>query len=350
MLVEQRPKLPWTLWIVTVIAAPLIFYIVDPAIWVSPIGRLIHSFTYEWNHSVGGHEFFIAGSDVTHVQKWAIAYIVFTKMSAFLTIPAVFFVIFALVQLVRFHLRKDNITLHTAQVYAYVVIWLLSSLTAFSLLNIVVGTHYHLPLATPVAIAGVFGLIIIVRSLAKLIFKQPISSLEETHSSVEQSQLKRKPALLIPLVVVALLAIVPHLLGLVTVYGAEGYTTEFFGNNENNTLQVAYIGYREALVWLESNQADAHKVGLIATGGTLTAQGYGGINNSSWFYYNKDLTSHFQLNQIDINQPPNLTPYQYLVWPKHLVQRNHPLPSNFHVIHEIMGGNTIYCYILEANS
>ena len=124
MPVEQRPKLPWTLWIVTVIAAPVIFFIVDPALWVSPIGRLTHSFTFEWNHSVGGHSFFIAGSYASHVQKWAIAYIIFTKMSAFLTIPAIFFVIFALVYSVRFHLHKDNITLHTAQVYAYVVICL----------------------------------------------------------------------------------------------------------------------------------------------------------------------------------------------------------------------------------
>ena len=36
MPVEQRPKLPWTLWIVTVIAAPVIFFIVDPA----PVGSV----------------------------------------------------------------------------------------------------------------------------------------------------------------------------------------------------------------------------------------------------------------------------------------------------------------------
>ncbi|BCL80854.1 glycosyltransferase family 39 protein [Ktedonobacteria bacterium brp13] len=343
---EERPTIPWAIWGVTIITALFAFYIVDPAIWVSPFFRLTHSFLFEWKHSVGGHSFFIAGSYVLHVQKWAIAYIVFTKMSAFLTIPAIFFVIFTLVQLIRFHLRKGKTNLRTANANAYIIIWLLSTLAMFSLLNIVVGTHYHLPLAAPVAVAGVAGWFVLFNWLFRALSNKV--QVEQTPSTIYAPQQTRKGARLaavLLIVLIGLLSAGPHLLGLVTVYGGEGYTTEFFGDNENNVLQVAYIGYREAVQWIGSNQPGVTQVGLIAIAGTLT-----GSPQVNWFHYNAAITTRYHLAEVHPDDPKTIQQYHYLVWPKHLVQRGYALPTNFHVIHEIMGGNTIYCYILEANS
>lgn len=351
---EERPALPWITWGITVIAALLAFYIVDPAIWVSPIGRLAHSFLFEWDHSVGGHRFFIAGSYVSHVQRWAIAYIVFSKMSAFLTIPAIFFVIFTLIQLIRFHLRKGQIKIQQAETWAFITIWLLSTLVMFSMLNIVVGTHYHLPLATPVAIAGVAGWISLLSYLLHILREKRATKQHAEQTQNTQPQASRQTRKSISLaaglliILAGVLSAGPHLLGLLTVYGAEGYTTEFFNDNENNVLQVAYIGYREGVQWTANHQPDVEQIGLIATSGTLTGSGYGAQAN--WFHYNADITARYHLTEVHPTDTVTIQRYRYLIWPEHLVQRGYAYPTNFHVIHEIMGGNTIYSYVLEANS
>ncbi len=166
---EQRPKVPWLWWIGAIALAPLVFLAADPAIWPDPYHLLHHSFLFEWEHSIHGHLTFLAGRYDTHVPQWAIIYIILNKMTAFVTIPAAFFAVFALIQLVRFHLRLTT-TKSTASVsptdaasLSFLLIWLISILGMFSLLNIVVGTHYHLPLAPSVALAGVYGLAIILR-------------------------------------------------------------------------------------------------------------------------------------------------------------------------------------------
>jgi hypothetical protein len=369
MPVEQRPALPWRWWIAAVIVSPLSFLIVDPAIWAHPIGRLLHSFAFEENHSSNGHQIYVAGVTLTHVPLWTIAYMVFTKMSAFLTIPAVFFIIFALIILVRFHLRKSTIDITRAASYAYIVIWFLSILGMFSLLNIAVGSHYYLPLAPPLAVAGVSGLAIILNYLAGLIWKK---STHTTENAAETSQdapsavastARRKramqPRILVPVLLLAILAIVPGLIGVTTVYGAEGYTNEFFNNDENARLQVAYPAYRPALQWIETQTPDHDSIGLIGS----SLDGYG--SNSNWFYYNSDLTKRFNLYQIDptntTHAPSNAVnlqrlsnmaaaDYPYLVWPKDVIQRGNAWPSQYKVIHTIMGGNTIYCYILQRKS
>ncbi|GCE06854.1 ArnT family glycosyltransferase [Dictyobacter aurantiacus] len=342
---EQRPALPWKWWGATILVAPLAFLLVDPAIWLNPIGRLIHSFTFEWNHSANGHPTFIAGQFYTHVPHWSIIFIIFTKMSAFLTIPAAIFVIVALVQLVRFHLRATQMETEKAASDAYLVIWLLSVLGMFSVLNIVVGTHYHLPLAPSVAIAGVSGLAMIIGAIARLVSRKRTG---EEESATGRAAIG-KPAVIIPVAILALLAIGPHLLGLTTVYAAEGYTNEFFQNNEDTTMQVAYPAYREALQWLETSAPAQAKVGLIGS----SLNGYS--KNTSWFSYNTALDQRFQLQQIDVTAKDfkqtstSFQGYQYLVWPRHLVQRGYPFPANTSVIHTIMGGNTTYCYILKVN-
>ncbi|GCF10410.1 ArnT family glycosyltransferase [Dictyobacter arantiisoli] len=343
MPVEERPILPWKWWVIAIIIAPLAFFIVDPALWLNPLARLSHSFAFEWSHSANGHPTFIAGQYYLHVPHWSIVYIIFTKMSAFLTIPAAIFVVAKIVQLIRFHFNKSRIDYHKAARLAYIVIWLLSILGMFSLLNIVVGTHYHLPLAPPVAVAGVSGLAMIIHFIAGFIHNKGTNAV--ISSSTPDARVASKPAVLLPIILLALLTIVPHLYGLTTVYAAEGYTNEFFQNNENSTLQVAYPGYREALQWLADNHDTHSNVGLIALPGTLN--GYS--SSANWFYYNTDMSKLFQLKEAH-PKDQSFTQYKYLVWPKHLVQRGYPLPSQTKMIHAITGGNTIYCYILEVDS
>jgi hypothetical protein len=139
----------------------------------------------------------------------------------------------------------------------------------------------------------------------------------------------------------ALLTIGPHLLGLLTVHAAEGYTSEIF-HDENNTLQVAYPGYRDALGWLTTNTHSTARVGLVSLPGTLQS----GSQDVSWFDYNKNFSSRFQL--AEAHPQDKVYPYDYLVWPMHLVQRGYAMPAgwNGHVVHIVMGGNTVYCYIL----
>ncbi len=361
---EQRPALPWRWWIATVIIAPLCFLIVDPAIWTNPVGRLLHSFAFEEGHSSNGHPIYVAGENLTHVPKWTIVYMVFTKMSAFLTIPSALFIIFALVMLILFHTRKISLDITRAASYAYLVIWFLSILGMFSLLNIAVGSHYYLPLAPALAIAGVSGLAVILRYLAGLIWKKSTSPAEDASATTQNSDPRNRkatfsPRIVVPTLLLAILAIVPGLIGVITVNGAEGYTNEFFNNNENSQLQVAYPDYRQALQWLETKTPDHADVALIGS----ALNGYG--SNSNWFYYNQDLTQRFQLAQVDPTNTSTNTSnkvnyqklqklaaasYDYLVWPKDVVQRGNSWTSQYHVIHIVMGGNTIYCYVLARNT
>ncbi len=345
--IEQRPKVPWLWWSASVIIMPLAFLAADPAIWPNPPQLLHHSFLFEWEHSIHGHLTFLAGQYATHVPQWAIVYIILNKMTAFVTIPAAFFAVFALVQLVRFHLRLTT-TKNTAGVtptdaasLSFLLIWLLSILGMFSLLNIVVGTHYHLPLAPSVALAGVYGLAVILR----LLRIAPTSATElqfDLHTSTHKNIRTRT---ILTIALLALLTTGPHLFGLLTIPDAEGYTSELFPG-ENNTLQVAYPGYRDALTWLTTNTHGPAKVGLVALPGTLQS----GDQGVSWFDYNKNFTPRFQLAEA---HPQDQTyQYDYLIWPMHLVQRGYAIPPAWHahIIHIVTGGNTTYCYILSNPS
>ncbi len=348
MPIEQRPKVPWSWWIGAVIIAPLVFLAADPAIWPDPLSLLHHSFLFEWEHSINGHLTFIAGNYVTHVPHWAIVYIILNKMTAFVTIPAAFFAVFALVQLTRFHIRSMNtksatgtmsVTPDDAASLSFLLIWLLSILGMFSLLNIVVGTHYHLPLAPSVALAGVSGLAILLRLVPGIFAKTALSPAKPQAEMLTSKPDRSRTAITIALL--ALLTVGPHLFGLLTVHAAEGYTSELFPD-ENNTLQVAYPGYRDALEWLTTNTRGPASVGLVALPGTLQSGGQG----VSWFDYNKNFTPRFQL--AEAHPQDKAYQYDYLIWPMHLVQRGYAMPPdwNAHVIHTVMGGKTIYCYIL----
>jgi 4-amino-4-deoxy-L-arabinose transferase-like glycosyltransferase len=350
---EQRPPFPWLWWTGAIIISPITFLIADPAIWPHPLGLLIRSFRFEWDHAEGGHLTFLAGRYSLHVPHWAILYIAIAKMSAFVTIPAACFIIFALIQLFRFHLRKANLPITEVTSIAFLFIWLVSILGMFSLLNIVVGTHYLLPMAPPIALAGAFAWVTLFRYRRGALFhsattSEPSVASLQTTGSVASSRpsINRRAAAVLALLTLFLVG--PHLVGLVTVYGAEGYTSEFF-NGENNVLQEAYPAYREAGLWLLAHTHGPGKVGLVAIIGTIVGPSNEGSYDVSWYTYNHDLQGRLKFIEV---QPDDRTfPDDYLIWPMHLVQRGYTIPEPWHshIVHIIMGGNTTYCFIMARN-
>lgn len=386
---SQRLPIPWLWWLMASILAPLCFFALDPVIWSHPRSTLVHSVLYEWYHAVGGHLTFLAGSYDLHVPHWTVFYIILNKISAFVTVTAAIFVIIALVQLVRFHLRPKGGRDHNGEgdrngesdskeegdpneegdrkgrvgasppstqwypdALAFLLIWLVTTLGMFSLLNIVVGTHYLLPLAPPIVIAGAYTLVYLVRYGMRKIGTVQSSDRPATGNSqgnlassdIPHHSLFHPPVVsvlvgkVLPLFLIGVMLVGPHLLGLLTTPGAEGYTSEFF-HGENQTLQVAYPGYREAVQWLNAHTQGDKRIGLVALPQTL----WRGDPNVSWFAYNSDLLKRFQIQEA---HPTDTSyPYDYLVWPMHLIQRGYALPQSWHIIHSITGGYTTYCYI-----
>jgi hypothetical protein len=351
--VEQRPPFPWRWWAGAIIIAPITFLIADPAIWPNPVRLLRHSFSFEWHHSIDGHLTFIAGQYSLHIPHWAIFYMVFAKMSAFVTIPAACFAIFALIQLLRFHLRRANMLTAEVTRIAFLFIWLVSLLGMFSLLNIVVGTHYLLPMATPIALSGAFAWVTLFRYRRGALFHSAKKSMPPALAvQTTDTTMPVKPRIdLRAAVVLALLTLFlvgPHLAGLVSVSGVEGYSSEFF-NGENNVLQVAYPAYREAGLWLLAHTQRPGKVGLVAIIGTIVGPGNEGPYDVSWYTYNKDLRGRLKFSEAVPDA--HSFPYDYLVWPMHLVQRGYSIPEPWrsHIVHVIMGGNTTYCFIMARD-
>ncbi len=350
---EQRPQFPWRWWTGAIIIAPITFLIADPAIWPNPVRLLKHSFSFEWHHSIDGHLTFIAGQYSLHIPHWAIFYMVFAKMSAFVTIPAACFAIFALIQLLRFHLHRANSSPAEVTRIAFLFIWLVSLLGMFSLLNIVVGTHYLLPMATPIALSGAFAWVTLFRyrrgalfhSVNKNVLPAPAVQTTDTTMPVKPHIDLRATVVL---ALLTLFLVGPHLIGLVSVSGVEGYSSEFF-NGENNVLQVAYPAYREAGLWLLAHTQRPGKVGLVAIIGTIVGPGNEGPYDVSWYTYNKDLLGRLKFSEAVPDA--HSFPYDYLVWPMHLVQRGYSIPEpwRFHIVHVIMGGNTTYCFIMARD-
>ena len=345
--IKQRPLVPWRWWLTALLLIPVTFFIADPAIWQQPYSLLLQSVLFEWHHSITGHLTFLAGQYGEHVPRWAVLYIIFAKLSIFVTLPAVFFLVYSVIQLVRFHLKRAKLSITEVTSIAYLCIWLVSIVSMFSLLNIVVGTHYHLPLAPPVALAGAYGIITLVRFISKAFHVSHVNT--ESHIDKETAaggpetngrQRIKFRSVVVPAVLFVLFA-GPHLLGLLTSYAAEGYTSEIF-NGENSVLQVAYPGYREAALWLIAHTRSSGRVGIVALPGTLNHGDY----NSSWYSYNRGIQGRLTYSEV---QPTSVDfPFDYLVWPMHLIQRGYTIPAAWrsHVVHVITGGNTIYCYIL----
>src|SRR5438270_703074 len=345
--IKQRPPVPWNWWLTALLLIPVTFFIADPAIWQHPYSLLLQSVLFEWHHSITGHLTFLAGQYGEHAPRWAVLYIIFAKLSIFVTLPAVFFLVYSVIQLVRFHLKRANLSITEVWSIAYLSIWLISIVSMFSLLNIVVGTHYHLPLVPPVVLAGAYGITALIRFIYKAFQVSHVNTVshiyEETASGspVMTGRRRIKIRSLVVLAILFVLFVGPHLLGLLTNYAAEGYTSEIF-NSENSELQVAYPGYREAAMWLIAHTRSSGRVGIVALPGTLNHGDY----NSSWYSYNRGIQGRLTYSEV---QPTSASfPFDYLVWPMHLIQRGFAIPEAWrsHVVHMIMGGHTIYCFIL----
>jgi hypothetical protein len=345
--IEQRPPLPWKCWIIAFFLVPVTFLLADPAIWRQPFSLLLQSVLYEWHHSVTGHLTFLADQYGGHVPHWAVLYIIFAKLSIFVTIPAVFFLIYAAIQLLRFHLKKLGLQITEITTLAFLGIWLVSLVSLFSLLNIVVGTHFLLPLVPPAILAGAYGIILLGRFCSSIRVKpihlntQVWKSKESGALSLITSANQRIKYRSVVMAVLFVLFIGPHFLGLLTTYAAEGYTSEIFPG-ENTVMQVAYPGYREAALWLKAHTHSSGKVGIVALLDTLNHGDY----HTSWYSYNRDIQGRLTYSEV---QPTSASfPFDYLVWPMHLIQRGFTIPGSWRarVVHMIMGGNTIYCFIL----
>ena len=341
---EERPPVPWRWWLAALLLIPVTFFIADPAIWRDPSTLLIQSVLFEWHHSINGHLTFLAGQYSGHVPHWAVLYILLAKLSIFVTLPAIFFTLFALVQLLLFHLHRSKQSTTEIASMAFLLIWLVSTVGMFSLLNIVVGTHYHLPLAPPVAFAGAFGLVTLFRYRRGALLRPTTATTSHEAAPHKLPGININGRAAFVCVLLALLMVIPHTIGLTTVYGAEGYTSEIF-QSENNVLQVAYPAYREAGLWLMTHTHSSGTVGLVDLPGTLDHGDY----SSSWFGYNSNLQGRLRFSEAH----PDATSlsFDYLVWPMHLVQRGYTIPAALHghIVHTIMGGNTVYCYILAKN-
>ncbi len=347
--VEERPRMPWGWWISAVIVAPLTFLAADPAIWPSPYNLLIHSFAFEWNHAAGGHLTFVAGQASLHVPHWTIPFILFVKMSLFITVPAALFACYALIQLVRFHLHASKIEIADVINLSFLLIWLVGIIGMSSLLTIVVGTHYALPSAPPVALAGAYGLTKFLDYRRGQLFSSPSSEIASSELLQAQTPLspQKQKLQLRAVATVALLTVMlagPHLIGLISIPDAEGYSSELF-HGENGVLQVAYPGYRDALQWLEEHTHGSASVGIV----TVSYLGIG-THDTFWYYYNKGFSARYQL--VSIYPGAKIPMYDYLIFPMNLIQRGMtiPAPWKYHIIHTISGGNTIYCYITARTS
>lgn len=86
-------------------------------------------------------------------------------------------------------------------------------------------------------------------------------------------------------------------MGLMTMHAAEGYTSEFF-HGENTVLQVAYLGYREAGLWLMAHTHKSNYVGLVALLDTLNK---GDMLHISWYGYNQNIYGRLKFSQVPHN-------------------------------------------------
>jgi 4-amino-4-deoxy-L-arabinose transferase-like glycosyltransferase len=343
---EQRPPLPWRWWLLSLCLIPVSFFLADPPIWLDPLHRLLKSLAFSLGHADAGHVTFWAGQVYTHVPPWMILYVLFAKVSAFVTLPALFFILFAVIQLGRFHFTRARSGTHNAQgdsdainaiaSTAFLFFWLVDALLLFSQLTILVGTHYYLPVAPPLFLAGACGLTLVVRFLAPRFL--PVRGDAPSAAGSVRSPLARlnwRAGALFALLALALVG--PHLLGLVTIPDADGYTSEFF-HGENSSLEVMYAGYHDADEWLMAHSKTGGTVGIV--GGSATVL---------WYIANPKVVGKFQFLVTTYGRKSY--DYDYLVWPMNLLQRKWGPPADWkaHIVHQIMGGDTIYCVIMARN-
>lgn len=329
----ERSRLPWRMLGLGALAGLGALYLADPAIWVNPVVRLAESIGFQFGHAETGHQTFFAGSYGGHVPPGAVFLILLVKMSLFVVIPALLFLPWALWHLARRGRcpRPEDLPV------AFGLCWLGGLLLPFSFLSIVVGTHYMLPLAAPICLLGAYTLLRVLGwRLKPRLEAAPPSLPAQAGTSGRLSNPALAQVLVIAVAAVAL--VLPHALGLVNSPDAEGYTSEAF-SSENRVLQVAYPGYADAVVWLHAHAHTPGNVGLVALPHAL----------DYWMLARQDL----QTNALPLTPatPDAIAGYTYLVWPMHLIQRGYLPPAAWQgkTVHAIMGGATVYCYILASN-
>lgn len=442
---------PWQFWLIPPIVLATI-YVTDPAIWISPIGRLWNSMLFEFDHALNGHGVFWNDQIWEHVPPGEALYILFAKMSLFILIPAFLALPWATWRVVR-SLRAPTTLDDRA---AFALCWLGGMLPAFGLLTIVVGTHYMLPLAPAVTFTGAWVLVRACEWLAPrlvLLYARLIDTRAHSHLAVvgdaaldatgaesdlvgataaaltaegalsptQPTTAASPTAALVPttsrpatwrarlgwgavsaglatvldtlrstparmgaptigggwpattehtphdaqaprqlvgiqVVMLALLLLVtfsltlPPAHGLATVPQAEGYTSEWL-SGENQSLQVAYPGYTDALSWIVAHTHGRTSVTVIGTPGSLDV----------WIHYRQNLYPgriRLAVGLVCAKDDPTPCPPRpqtmYVIWPMHLVQRQqlYPMPANWrsHVVATIRGGDTTYCYILRMSN
>ena len=350
------------------LATLLAIYVADPALWVSPLNRLWDGIAFQWNHAARGHSVFLNGRVWDHVPPGEVVFILVAKMSLFICIPALLALPWALVRIIR---ARGNPSGRDERA-AFAFFWLFGMLLPFGMLNIVVGTHYMLPLAPAVSFIGAWALLGACRWLGPRLIAwggraltalrgradsvaadasgEPAWSdlrwLAAVRSYITQAR-ARRAAVFVLLLAACVAMTVPPLSGLLTVSQAEGYTSEWL-DGENSSLQVAYPGYADGTQWVTDHTKGWVTVSLIGTPGSM----------DYWMMTRQYLfPERIRLNVSDVNmgqryEPPSVPrgrPH-YLIWPAHLIQRQFPTMPNWRskVVATIKGGDTIYCYILRV--
>lgn len=340
-----RCRPPTTLLVVPVVVLSTV-YLVDPAIWSDPLGRLWSSIMFEYQHAASGHSAFWAGQVDQHVPMGLAFYILLAKMSLFVTIPALLTLPWAAWQLLRAG-RHPALLEDRA---AFALCWLGGLLAPFALLNIVVGTHYMLPLAPATAFVGVWSFCRFGRwaapHTAQLIDRARAYTATrwDLGIGIRSGKLfatQRNVRVLAVgfMLVIILLLIAPPLYGLVAVPQAEGYTSEWL-SGEDHSLQVAYPAYADAVQWVADHSKGEVTVTLVSLGGGL----------DYWMQVRPQMFP--KRVHLQVGTPWMVPRAQYVVWPTHLVQRQFPTIHGWQrdIATTIRGGGTTYCYILRLRT
>lgn len=334
-----RSRPPWLLaWAVPALLWTV--FVADPAIWADPLYRFWNGIMFQYQHAAVGHEAFWNGQVVDHAPPGEALYILLAKMSVFVTIPALSTVPWALW---RVWLARRNPTPLDDRA-AFMLCWLGGLLMPLALLNIIVGTHYMLPLAPAIALIGAWGLVCASRWTSARILQlaearrlpalsEPFASWRSTRalSTAAKRHLTRAT-----LIGVALLLVVPPSYGMATISQAEGYTSEWL-STENDALQVAYPGYADAVAWIARHTHGPVTVTLVTLAGGL----------DYWMQVRPQIFP--KRIQLRVGTPWVVPRSTYVVWPMHLIQRRFPTLASWRagIVATIMGGGTIYCYILK---
>ncbi len=337
-------RFPWQALLMLPVGL-LTTYIADPAIWVDPISRLWNSIQFQYNHASAGHDAFWNGVVGQHVPPGIGVYILLAKVSLFITIPALLTLPWALWRLARI-LREQLPVSHSDDTAMFALIWLGGMLPMFGSLNIIVGAHYVLPLAPPVAFAAGWAYVSAARWL--IAWLKP----RLAHQSLLPEPVARRALSIGFTALIALAMLLPSTIGLLTVRQAEGYTAEWL-NGENGSLQVAYPGYVDALNWIVAHSKGRTTVTLMMGEKGALDIWLNGANKPPYtaaMIMRPRQILFPQRIRLAVGTPGSDFPKsQYIIWPEHLVQRQFPKPANFDklIVARIQGGSTTYCYILR---